>query len=270
MNGRSRVSSKWTKTRVMSVSAYLAGHIPATRKLGEKSLRQLIDRYGMVYVKPDKGSCGVGVMKIERSGRRWTVRTGLKRKAFPSFAAMYGWLRTAAKGRSYLVQRGIRVIGLHGRAADFRVMIQKGSKEGWQVTGTAVRVAHPGKAVTNGSQGGSIHDAGALLRRVFEKRKANELRKKFNLLAHRTADRFSKAYPRMNELGLDIAVDRGGKAWILEVNTRPDPCPFTKLDDRSMLRRIVRFARGYGRSYNLNCLKARRGSGGRLARVDGR
>ncbi|XID92042.1 YheC/YheD family protein [Paenibacillaceae bacterium WGS1546] len=261
MGGRTSISSKWTKTRVMAVSAKLAAHIPETRRMSKESLGRLLGRYGMVYVKPDRGSLGVGVMKIARSGRRWTVKAGFKRKGFSSYAAMYGWLRSATKGRAYLAQRGIRMIGLRGRAADFRVMIQKGRKTGWRVTGTAARVAHPGKAVTNGSQGGSIHNAGALLRRTFGKRKAGALQRKFRLLAHRTAGRFSKAYPRMNELGLDIAVDRRGRAWILEVNTRPDPCPFTKLANRSMLRTILRFARGYGRSYNLKCMKARRGGG---------
>jgi len=261
VSGRTSLSSKWTKTRVMAVSAKLAAHIPETRRMNRKSLGKLLKHYGMVYVKPNTGSLGIGVMKIGRSGGKWTVRTGLKRKAFPRYGSMYSWLRAETKGRAYLVQRGIRVIGLGGRAADFRVMVQKGRKAGWQVTGTAARVAHPGKAVTNGSQGGSIHDAGALLRRTFGKRKTVALRKTFKVLALKTAGRFSKAYPRMNELGLDIAVDRGGKAWILEVNTRPDPCPFTKLKDRSMLRRIVGFGRGYGRSYRLNCTKARRGSG---------
>jgi len=259
MGNQSRISSKWTKTRVMSGSSLLASHIPETRKLTGGSLAKLMNRYGMIYVKPDTGSLGVGVMKIARSGGRWTVRTGTRRKTFASFRQMYAWLRTRTKGRRYLAQRGIRMIGLGKRPADFRVMIQRGRKAGWRMTGVAARVAHPGKAVTNGSQGGSIYAADALLRRSFGTKKAASVRRKFRALARATAGRLSGAYPRMNELGLDVAVDRKGRCWILEVNTSPDPCPFTKLEDASMLRRIIRFARGYGRTYRLKCLKARSG-----------
>jgi len=215
----------------------------------------------MAYVKPESGSCGTGVMKVERSVGKWFVQSGQARKSFGGYGELMGWLRMRVKGEPYLVQRGIFVIRRNGRPIDFRVMIQKGMKTGWKVTGTAARVAFPGKAVTNGSQGGSIHGAEAILLETFGPQRTIRILKKFDALAYSTATRFSEVYPKMRELGLDIAVDRMGRCWILEVNTKPDPCPFAKLPDPSMLRTIVRFAREYGRTYNLTCSKARKGGG---------
>ncbi|MFB9279593.1 YheC/YheD family protein [Cohnella cellulosilytica] len=259
MNRKTKVTSKWIKTKLLKGSSVLARHIPATRRLTAASLRRMLGRHGMVYIKPVSGSCGVGVMRIDRASGRWTVRDGVKRQVFRSYSALYGWVRTRIGRKPYLVQRGIHMLRLGGRPIDYRVMIQKGRKAGWKVTGVAARVASPRKAVTNGSQGGSIHEARGLLRRTAGKKRAAGLLTQFDRLAYATARRFGRAYPRMRELGLDIAVDRRKRAWIIEVNTRPDPCPFTKLADQAMLRRIVRYARGYGRSYVLRCMKARRG-----------
>lgn len=261
MSNRTAVTSKWIKTKVLMRSASARKHIPTTQRLTKESLRKLLHRYRMVYVKPVSGSLGVGVMRIDRMRGKWVVHEGSKRIPFTHFHALYRWLHRRKKGKAYLVQRGIHVLRLGGRPIDFRVMIQKGRKLGWKVTGTAARVAHPRKAVTNGSQGGSIYAARALLRRLAGRQRESRISATFGRLAHSTANRFGKVYPRMKELGLDVAVDRKYRTWILEVNTRPDPCPFAMLRDGTMLRRIVRFARGYGRHYRLHCTKARRGGG---------
>jgi len=260
MNKPTAISSKWVKTKVLERSSWLADHIPETRKLTSESLERLLGRYRMVYVKPDSGSCGIGVMRIDRVKGKWIVRAGTERHSFDTYQAMRKWLSKRIKGNAYLVQKGIHVLRYLNRPFDFRVMIQKGQNAGWKVTGTAARVAHPRKAVTNGSQGGSIYSTESLLTRTAGGKRTTRLLKEFHQLAQKTAHQFASVYPRMNELGLDIAVDRQHRAWILEVNTRPDPCPFTKLRDSSMLNNILRYARGYGRTYNLRCGKARRGA----------
>ncbi|WP_239618156.1 YheC/YheD family protein [Cohnella mopanensis] len=259
MNKQTAVSSKWIKTKMLEGSSSLAAHIPTTLRLTQNTLNRMLTRYGMVYVKPVSGSLGIGVMRVERSKGKWKVQSGLKISSFSTFQKMFRWLRSQIRGTPYLVQRGIHVLRHRGRPLDFRVMIQKARLQGWLVTGTAARVAHPRKAVTNGSQGGSIFGAKSLLRRIAGRKQAAKALKTFNRLAYSTARRFTLAYPRMRELGLDIAVDTKDRAWILEVNTKPDPCPFTKLNDSSMIRNIVKIARGYGRTYCLECNKAKRG-----------
>ncbi|UVI30653.1 YheC/YheD family protein [Paenibacillus spongiae] len=255
------VSSKLTKTRVVLRSKELAKHVPSTRPFNRGQLLAMLEQYRMVYVKPDAGSMGIGVMRVEKKSDGYRYQSGAQVFVFPAFQTMFHSLQKRIGGRRYLIQKGIHVLRHDGRPFDFRIMIQKNPFRQWECTGTAGRVAHPRKIVSNGSQGGTIFQAAALLNPITGKQKSSRLQSHMNHLARLTAAQFGHAYPAMNELGLDIAVDRNLKPWILEVNTRPDPCPFTKLDNPASIRRIVRYGRAYGRRYCLTCSKAKRAPG---------
>lgn len=257
------VSSKLVKTRLLlEGGGELARRVPRTAALSRERLRAMLQAYGMVYVKPDTGSQGIGVCRVERdAGGGYRCQTGTRRLRLGSYDAMYRSLLRQAGGRRHLVQQGIHSLRYRGRAFDFRIMVQKSPAGKWENTGIAARVAHPAKIVSNGSQGGTIYDAGRLLGLVAGRRQAMKLLGRMNGLALLAAARFGASYPAMNELGIDVAVDHRLEPWILEVNTRPDPCPFAKLEDRTALRTIIRYARAYGRRYCLKCGKAKKGSG---------
>ncbi|USB33539.1 YheC/YheD family protein [Paenibacillus sp. YPG26] len=254
---RRRVRSKLLKHRILLSSRRLARHLPAIRPYSPRALLQMLHRYGMVYVKPDNGSMGVGVIRVEARKGYYTFHQGTRPVTCRSFRELAVRLGRIIRRKRYLIQKGIHVLRHKGRPYDFRVMIQRRPDRVWEPTGIAGRLAHPRRAVTNGSQGGTIYDPIDLLRRPAGKRRAKRLLRRMDRMALLTSAKMARRYPFMNELGLDIAVDRKLKPWILEVNTRPDPCPFTLLPDQSLIRRIIAYGRAYGRSYPLNCGKAR-------------
>ncbi|MCM3748113.1 YheC/YheD family protein [Paenibacillus pasadenensis] len=256
--GKRGIASKMTKTELLLRSEELTKHIPTTHWLGLKELTTLMDRHRMVYVKPDRGSKGIGVMRVKKTSNGYELRGGTRTFKFSSLAGLFRSLQVRIGDTPYLVQKGIHALKQEGRPYDFRVMIQRNSNRKWECTGTAARVAHPDKIVSNGSQGGTIYSPARLLVPVCGEAEFKQLQEKMNRLALLTAAELSKKYPQLNELGLDLAVDKKLKPWILEVNTRPDPCPFTKLDDPTIIRRIVQYAKGYGRHYTLNCNKAKK------------
>ncbi|MBP2001497.1 hypothetical protein J2Z69_002542 [Paenibacillus shirakamiensis] len=252
-----RISSKLLKHRLLTTDPELIKYLPAMSSYSKVNLRSMLQRYGMVYIKPDTGSMGNGIIRVEVRKGTYNLHSGDRNITYSSFERLVFGLKRHVKHRQHLIQQGIHVLKYEKRPYDFRVMIQRSPSGKWVPTGTAGRVAPPGLAVTNGSQGGTIYAADELLRHTAGIRKTSHLLKQMNRIAKQTSSVFASKYPLMNELGLDVAIDKQFKLWILEVNTRPDPCPFTKLSDHTLITRIIAYGKGYGRSYCLRCGKAR-------------
>lgn len=252
------IGDKLAMNRVLRTNKWLARFIPDTRRMNRAVLKAMLGKYGMVYVKPCRGNKGRGVMRVEMERTGCRVREGTRNKRYAGVDEAYRAIMRAAGGKPYLVQQGIRVLRHGGRPFDVRVMVQRNPRGEWEATGQVGRVAHPRKVVTNGSQGGTIYPMDVLLKGHMDTKKRTALIATMRKISRQCAKQYGAARGG-KEIGADIAIDGRHRLWIIEVNTIPDPCPFTKLNDKTMIRRIVRYGRAYGRKYRLNCTKAKKG-----------
>ncbi|MFS0725108.1 YheC/YheD family protein [Paenibacillus sp. 1P07SE] len=242
-----RVVSKWSKTSVLLGSEKVAAYIPHTRKLSQESLSAMLRQYGMVYVKPDRGTYGIGVIRVETAGEGYQYQENMRVRSFASYDAMYQSLKNMIGNRTYLVQRGIHLLRYRKRRFDLRVMVQKSPSGQWETTGLIGRLAHPGKIVTNYHSGGTPMAFGDLLATHLPQAEHRSYAARLEKLGVQTAQRLQQVYPGLKEIGIDVAIDTQMRPWILEVNTKPDPYIFRKLKDRSIFRKVYRYGRAYGR-----------------------
>lgn len=241
------VHSKWKKTQVLRTDPKVNAHIPHTEKLTRENLGAMLSRYGMVYVKPDRGTFGNGVMRVERTEEGFRYQTGTVVRSFGDLNGLYADLLKVTKRRGYLVQKGIHLLKHRGRRFDIRVMVQTKPGGGWEATGIVGRVAHPSKIVTNFHNGGTLKDISILLAPYLTQEELRRFSQEIKQLGLRVARKLDGRFPGIKEVGLDIAVDQSIRPWILEVNTCPDPYIFKVLKDKSIQRKILRYARAYGR-----------------------
>jgi glutathione synthase/RimK-type ligase-like ATP-grasp enzyme len=245
-----RIRSKWAKTDALLADPVIREYVPATRSFDRSNVEQMLDQYGMIYVKPIYGTFGNGVIRIEKrtdDAEPYFFQSGERKYAFASFDEMYRKLLVVKKRRDYIAQQGIHLLKFAGRRFDLRVMVQKNPLSRWETTGIIGRVAHPRKIVTNYHAGGTPMPVIKLLNGSLPEEQSILYRTRLRKLGVEIAKTMEKRFPRLKEIGVDVAIDENFKPWILEVNTLPDPFLFRKLSGRTVFKRIYSYAVAYGR-----------------------
>ncbi len=243
-----RVRSKWAKTKVLLRSSEMHEYIPLTKRFGRETLHGMLQDYGMVYVKPVSGTYGNGVIRVERvresGGYRYQIET--KERTAPSMDALYEALSPYASRKGYIVQKGIHLLKHRGRRFDLRVMVQKNLSNRWETSGIIGRLAHPRKIITNYHSGGTMMSIEQLMSSHLSASETSALKDRLRRLGVMIGKQLSTAYPGLKELGVDVAIDTKFHPWVLEVNTKPHPYIFNKLADKTMHRKVTRYAAAYG------------------------
>lgn len=244
---KSGLTSKWIKTKVLMQCRAISPLIPETVKFSRANLKNMLLKYGMVYVKPERGTYGNGVMKVEQIregyGTEYKYQSGTKIRTFGTFDTFYLSLKKMTRGRSYLIQRGI-VLLKHGKHRfDIRVMVQLSPRGKWETTGLIGRVAEKGKIVTNYHSGGKLTAMEKLLAPYLNVSQQAEMLKNLRRLGEETGRFYHKKYPGFRQIGVDVGLDSHMTPWIIEVNTSPDPYIFKHLSDKSMYRKVMAYRR---------------------------
>ncbi|MBY9082163.1 YheC/YheD family protein [Paenibacillus sp. HN-1] len=266
-----RVASKWAKTEAILSDRLLTPYIPETRKFDDVSLSDMLLMYETVYIKPDRGTYGNGVMRAEirslssasRNGDLtksesdsiepvqksvYILRYGTQAKVFRSVEELHRAISDRIGGRLYIIQKGIDLLKFKKRPFDLRVLVQTTLQGNWETTGMLARMAAPQKIVTNYHSGGQVLAPHEPLGSHMSTGELERTLKKLANLGVRASNGLQSAYPDIRELGLDVAIDNHHDIWILEINTMPSLIAFKKFADSSTYRKIRRYAAHYGRS----------------------
>jgi glutathione synthase/RimK-type ligase-like ATP-grasp enzyme len=251
VNRKRHIVSKWRKTKVILRNSALHTYVPDTRKMARASLKEMLNRYGMVYVKPDCGTYGIGVMRVEQASgsetKPFSYQAGVVKRSFARFDRLYDSIRKQTGRRLYLVQKGIHLTKYHNRRFDIRVMVQQSPRRKWEATGVIGRVAHPKKIVTNVHNGGTLKPIETLLSAYVSGDNKKQYIQRLRKLGLTMARQLHSGFRGIKEIGLDVALDKQLHPWVLEINTSPDPYIFNRLKDKRIFGKIRRYARAYGR-----------------------
>lgn len=241
------LSNKWRIYQLFAENPLISDHLPDTKLF--RNIRQLftfIAKHRVIFLKPVNGTGGRGILRIERIGRDTYYVRGrdAKRRIIPEQTVgirtltrkVYAWV----KGKNYLLQKGIDISLSNGRVHDFRMLVQKNGSGMWQVTGCAGRIGAARSVTSNLHGGGKAVEMEKLLRERFcEDKKIAAIRETSQILAMDIVEQLEQKYGRLCELALDLAIDRDGGVWLLEINPKPGRNIFLQIQDYPAYRSAV-------------------------------
>lgn len=118
--------------------------------------------------------------------------------------------------KKYLVQQGIEFATYRRRPFDVRLVLQKPLNR-WLVTLMTAKVApRKNSLVTNIAKGGKDHHTLETLRELVD-------------VSHQIVQVLNSRFP-LQIVGLDMGIDKRGKIWFIEANTKPDCQGLENLD----------------------------------------
>lgn len=213
---------KWSIYDRLRTSEVLARYLPTTRQLtGPESLRAFVEDHRSVYLKPTEGSQGKGIVRVRRVPGGYEWRRGSKRRQVRTFEALYRGVARIQRGRRYIMQPDLHLATYGGAPFDVRILMQKDGNGVWKQTKIYARIAPKGRITSNLSRGGTPKGLGTVLRGRFGKRRA-AVRRRIRAASAAIVHALEQVVQGpLGEVGLDLGLDRWGRVWLIEVNSKP-------------------------------------------------
>jgi hypothetical protein len=209
-------------------------HLPHTVEGTPARLLDMMQLYGSLIVKPNSGSVGRGIMKLQSTTAGWELdyapqakRRARKKIAFRSStnegtgvgAGLPKVLIRRMAAQPLIIQQRLPLATLQGRPFDLRVSVQKNHTGEWQVTGINVKLAPKQAFLTNVAQGATVYTLPELLAH-FPHLNLQQVYSDVCGLSLRIARQLDSKLPGMADLGLDIGLTEHGFPMFIECNGR--------------------------------------------------
>ncbi|WP_458414435.1 YheC/YheD family protein [Schinkia sp. CFF1] len=223
-----RFLNKWNVYEVLSGYEHLLPYLPETRLLnGKKTIEEMVEKHNLLFIKPVHGSLGRNIFKVEVHDDSYlldysTFSSDIE-KEYPSIQDLYEAIKPRLQKQRYIIQQGLRLL-LHDeeRPLDFRLLCHRKSETTWGVTSIVARVSSKNEFVSNIARGGEIFKIAKVLHLHFDRKTISQIEQLLKEIAIESASITDHhADGIYGELGIDLALDKEGKPWIIEINTKP-------------------------------------------------
>jgi len=221
--------NKWKVYKLLIANEDLSQYLPETKLLNRINLSHMLDDHKVVFIKPSNGSLGKGIVKARKDKNTGLINglfgfQRIRRIKADSAEQFLKKISSITKNKSYIVQQGIDLIKYQNSTFDLRIIFQKNGQGKWMISKKFVRVAAPGSSITNLSSGGRTERSRTVLNHIFkfDKNLIAEKNREMLKLCEMIADTLEPNNENIfGELGLDIGIDKNGRLWLIEVNSKP-------------------------------------------------
>lgn len=226
INGR-HFFDKWDLYNRLSKLETMQSYLPVTIK-GEKArdVVQVLNRYGRVYVKARRGSCGTGVIRIEKLGDdRFRYHYSYGSSLFSGTVTELDLIKIIDHYFAhypFIIQKPIDLIKKEQSIIDFRSEVQKNAKGQIFVFGTTARIGRPRAPIASNTREEDYYPFEKFVKDTMNLRglKAFELQARVNRFLLTVFRAVEQVYGPFGEMGIDFGIDTQGRLWLIECNSK--------------------------------------------------
>ncbi|WP_339060147.1 YheC/YheD family protein [Tepidibacillus marianensis] len=230
------LNGKWEVYGILSTNPIFKIHLPKTAIYRET--KQLFHWLSVtpIILKPTGGSHGNGVIKVHYDHHRYEIvgRTFDNKKIHEivnNKNQLIKAIQSIIQRRRYAIQQYLQLTTSQNEPYDIRVLVQKNEKGLWETTGMAARIGDADNITSNLHGGGYVDSAEKIIQTEFSPYQAKEILAQIQSLAKTIPPFIEQSHGLFVELGLDLGIDKQGKVWIIEVNSKPGRSVFSILGD---------------------------------------
>lgn len=218
---------KWEVHQLLEGDSRVSSYLPETHKAPTFTLiERMLSKYQHVYVKPANGSLGLGIFQIiydkENEDYYCRYRDEQNTNRLQRFSTIEAFINTHFKKRrleDYIVQQGIHLVRVDKKAVDFRIHTNKNVDGQWQVSVMAAKISGRGSVTTHVNNGGVIRTIQEIFTDTEECDRITSSLKEAALTLSKIIDVRYKG--NIGEIGFDLGVDKDGRVWLFEANSKP-------------------------------------------------
>ncbi|MCH7322329.1 YheC/YheD family protein [Solibacillus sp. MA9] len=218
--------------------------IPTESVQNEEQFYRHIQKYKKVVFKPVEGRKGKGIYYISILANGYEVQKDTQKEKLTK-DQLDTFLKKQLAEEAFILQPYIQSTLKNGQVFDFRIHVQKNGEGKWIITTVYPRVAPQGSIVPNINNGGFTNYLEPFLQLQFPREAFNIKRmlEHFGLSLARHLDdiQMDKFQEVIDEIGIDVGLDKNGKLWIYEVNWRPG-CPPAFYLELDVVRHTLQYA----------------------------
>lgn len=219
-NGWNRYGKLYIHNLLMEETS-LRPHLPRTESAAPGHLKNMMSSYDSLILKPNSGSIGRGVMKMDRTAEGWqlTYRTNNTWRRFNFSGSTPLFLQRRLYREDYIIQQRLPLATYEGSPFDLRVSVQRTDKGVWVMTGIAAKVAARNTFITNIAQGGTVYRLEEILKQYPDLNK-KQVRNEIESFCLQAARHLSSYLPHLADVGFDIGITSSGYPLFVECNGR--------------------------------------------------
>lgn len=248
--------NKWNVYEQLSKDKDYFQYLPLTFLYNKPNdLSKMFEISNKVYLKALRGGRGKQVIRaIKLSGGAYEYsyfNNRLFRYKVNSFNDLIKGIVSFFGKRRFLIQQGIDLMTIDDKIVDLRAEVQKNGKGEIIVTAISVRVSQKNAPITTHAD---IYAFDNFFKDImhYSEMEIIVLKKRINSFLNITYKAIEKIYGPSGEIGIDIGLDKKGKLWFIECNSRSLKVSFFKAYDQETINQSYQNLLEYGKNIYTN------------------